>query len=634
MATAPVVKLRRHRFLTDNPFRAVSSGSAESFTILRRKADSVAKAAKVGLLPDVPVSEILGTIDLVELPQMIRGLATDSVRRTCYRIMWPMSQETIAFLTEGGTLPKGQIPDEEHAQLLFLSSWLAYLESGSHLDAAAAFDLWEELYRNETMDERLISLLVEEDGTEWEAAHDFVLNAQRTVALTILCQVSSDAASSWDAGQTSQGVQLIDAVLKSPIEDELEELALEPITDYAHRLKDRVEVAIKDMSAWHRGDPTEPPREVIQLERIANALQGRLPSARDLQDTANDWKSALVWQMRQEALRLNREDDNAGAQQVIRAALNLTVTAPQKAKLTEDLGHLEKLISEEKSAAAYSEIKEVTSVPTLGTLNGFGLSLYGKKLFSADKRFYFKVLYFTMAFIPVFPIARYLVSDAPGGAWHFHGKTPWTQGMKIHCVFACTLILTVFLYFANIGSGIGGDVSFSKDSASTVVSPEHDEDASGTPSSPAENEAKNEGDSTAGQLNSAIDSENQAGSIFDGSTGRSERDAPESESEELERKLEALKVEIASIKSDIAVERAALDKDKVMLDALEAEIEASDPSPYSQDEIDVHNAKVQRHERLRVEFNASVRSYNQKVELEKKKVQKHNEVVDALNSRR
>jgi chromosome segregation ATPase len=206
--------------------------------------------------------------------------------------------------------------------------------------------------------------------------------------------------------------------------------------------------------------------------------------------------------------------------------------------------------------------------------------------------------------------------------------------MKIHCVFACTLLLAVFLYFANIGSGIGGDVSSSKDSASTVVWSEPDQNSSGTPSAPAENEAKNEVDSTAGQLDSAIDSENQAGDVFDGSPGRSERDAPESKSEELERKLEALKIEIASIKSDIAVERAALDKDKVMLDALEAEIEASDPSPYSQDEIDVHNAKVRRHERLRVEFNSSVRSYNQKIELEKKKVQKHNEIVDDLNSRR
>ncbi len=629
MATAPVVKLRRHRFLTDNPFRAVSAGSAESFTILRRKADSVAKAAKVGLLPDVPVSEILGTIDLVELPQMIRGLATDSVRRTCYRIMWPMSQETIAFVTEGGSLLNGQIPDEEHAQLLFLSSWLAYLDSGSHLDAAAAFDLWEELYRNETMDERLISLLVEEDGTEWEAARDFVLNAQRTVALTILCQVSSDAASAWDAGQTSQGVQLIDAVLKSPIEDELEELALEPIAEYAHRLKERVEVAIKDLSAWHRGDPTEPPREVIQLELIANALQGRLPSARDLQDTANDWKTALVWQMRQEGLRLNREDDNAGALEVIRAALNLTLASPQKAKLIEDLGHLEKLL-----AAAYADIKEVTRAPLLGTLNGFGITVSGHEPFQADKRLYFKILYFTVLFVPVFPIARYLVSDAAGGGWQFRGKTKWTPGMKIHCLVTCAVILTVFLLFSSIGSAQSGNVSSSASSSISAMSPEHDEDAPGTPSSSAENEAKNEVDGTAGQLDSATDSENQASSSLDGSTGRSERDAPESKSEELERKLEALKIEIASIKSDIAVERAALDKDKVMLDALEAEIEASDPSPYSQDEIDVHNAKVQRHERLRVEFNASVRSYNQKVELERKKVQKHNEVVDALNSRR
>lgn len=636
MATSVRVASTQERFLSDNPFRMLGTGSAEALSALRRKADGAAKAAKVGLVQNIPMSELLGASDLAELPQLIRGLVNDAKRKTCFRIMWPLSQEGIPFMSQGGTVRSGQFPGEELAQLLFLSSWLAYLEGGSPGEAADAFERWEELYTNEAMDERLVGLLVEEDGLSRDSAYDIVLDAQRAVALTILNRVSSDAASAWDAGQTSKGAQLIEAVLNSPIDDDLEELALEPIADSAHRLKERVEGAIKGMAEWRRGGATDPPKEVVQLERISGAMRGRLPAAKDWEETAHRWTTALVWRMRQESLRLNHGDDNAGALDVIRAALKLANTSEQKTKLRDDLSQLEKIVAEEKAEAAYAGIERISSAPSLGTLNGFGTKVYGREPFPPDRSLYFTVLYFTAVFIPVFPLARYLVKDGAGGGWHFLGRTSWTQGMKVHLAVSCFLILFFCIYVANNDSAANVSSTSSEAGSSTSsYSPPSYTAPESTESFPSsQSEQKPQTEAVAEQTGPTSNSDTEERSNIDYDKWIAEQDAKQKKREGLERELEELKTEISSLKSEIGEEGAALDEQRSTLDNLKAEIDASEPNRYSQEEIDAYNAKVDRYESLRAEFNDAVQSYNRKVNLQKKKVRRHNEIVDALNASR
>ncbi|MEO8361816.1 MAG: hypothetical protein ABI672_17405, partial [Vicinamibacteria bacterium] len=63
--------------------------------------------------------------------------------------------------------------------------------------------------------------------------------------------------------------------------------------------------------------------------------------------------------------------------------------------------------------------------PVLGSLNGIGATVYGDSDHDTDGT-YVKTHFLILVFVPIFPFAQYLVSDAPekGKAWYFLGKVP------------------------------------------------------------------------------------------------------------------------------------------------------------------------------------------------------------------
>ncbi len=67
-------------------------------------------------------------------------------------------------------------------------------------------------------------------------------------------------------------------------------------------------------------------------------------------------------------------------------------------------------------------MRPVRSAPSLFTVNGFGLGLYGKRGFDSETRTYVATRALCFFFIPIFAIGAYRVSDAPGGGWYFIGK--------------------------------------------------------------------------------------------------------------------------------------------------------------------------------------------------------------------
>ena len=67
-------------------------------------------------------------------------------------------------------------------------------------------------------------------------------------------------------------------------------------------------------------------------------------------------------------------------------------------------------------------MRPVGSAPSLFTLNGFGLGMYGKRDFDAETGTYIKTRCFCALFIPLFPLDAYRVADAPGRGWYFLGK--------------------------------------------------------------------------------------------------------------------------------------------------------------------------------------------------------------------
>ncbi len=81
-----------------------------------------------------------------------------------------------------------------------------------------------------------------------------------------------------------------------------------------------------------------------------------------------------------------------------------------------------------ESKAKWEGIEAIKAVPTLTTINGCGLTLYGRGRFEPKPEWFFATQYFVMLFIPIVPIKRYLVSRAPKGGWYFHGTAKFTKG--------------------------------------------------------------------------------------------------------------------------------------------------------------------------------------------------------------
>lgn len=63
--------------------------------------------------------------------------------------------------------------------------------------------------------------------------------------------------------------------------------------------------------------------------------------------------------------------------------------------------------------------------PKLGRLNGVGVGMYGGSAVDPADGSYVKTRWFSVFWVPVFPIDQWIVQDAEdGGGWYFHAKVP------------------------------------------------------------------------------------------------------------------------------------------------------------------------------------------------------------------
>ncbi|MCW3053388.1 MAG: hypothetical protein JWN14_2558, partial [Chthonomonadales bacterium] len=106
----------------------------------------------------------------------------------------------------------------------------------------------------------------------------------------------------------------------------------------------------------------------------------------------------------------------------------------------------------------WRDFTPVQDNPGLTTINGIGGMVYGRTPFAGDPEWYLTTYYFVLLFIPIFPIRRYLVKDAPGGGWYFRASAPLTKGNKAHIVVSIVL-LTLLLPYAVIVAGNSKDTT-------------------------------------------------------------------------------------------------------------------------------------------------------------------------------
>ncbi|MCZ7646265.1 MAG: hypothetical protein M5U26_13445 [Planctomycetota bacterium] len=87
----------------------------------------------------------------------------------------------------------------------------------------------------------------------------------------------------------------------------------------------------------------------------------------------------------------------------------------------------------------------------LGTLNGIGAAVYGKRDLDAETGTYVKTHFVVFLFIPIFALGAYRVADAPGQGWYILGREPLSGACKL--LNLCVLSLVLVFGGAGLWSG-------------------------------------------------------------------------------------------------------------------------------------------------------------------------------------
>ena len=90
----------------------------------------------------------------------------------------------------------------------------------------------------------------------------------------------------------------------------------------------------------------------------------------------------------------------------------------------------------------FPEMRPVKAAPWLGSANGFGLGLYGRRDFDSETQTYVKTRCICVFFIPLLALGAYRVADAGQRTWFFYGREPVSLFAKIwNGITACAFIL-------------------------------------------------------------------------------------------------------------------------------------------------------------------------------------------------
>jgi hypothetical protein len=92
----------------------------------------------------------------------------------------------------------------------------------------------------------------------------------------------------------------------------------------------------------------------------------------------------------------------------------------------------------------YDDATPIDGVPSLGSVNGFGFTLYGKSDLEPINNSYMTTHYFICLFVPVFPVGRYRVVDEGSNVYNFLGKGKLRAFDKIHLAIVAGLIALLF----------------------------------------------------------------------------------------------------------------------------------------------------------------------------------------------
>lgn len=651
-----MMKTTQHTFLTDNPFRLCAIGSAAEVSELRRKAAGIAQAAKVGLPPDVGLASLFGSEEVEHCPNFVRTLANDTKRLTQHRILWPLTyhhpDEPTGTLSDIDRLLTPDLETTGYAtQIRFVSAWCRFLDLPSAEALRAALGHFTVLYDDTDCDSLFLQILERDQepdpGSILYAAQDELIEH----LLTTACQAASRR---WHQKEVAEAMALFAVVRDSGFDADVIAKSLRGVSPLGDREQARIEKLRNNYPGWAEERANTDFTVAAPLRALAEALSGHVPAAALWAEEAERFAACVGFSMRDYAIEaVNENNDWATSYAVLKQILAEPTAIPCHDKVLEDLEALYKimlrtavqvvderddftearriltlLLSDphaaswhlqarkelamvqvfEEQTTVFTGIRSVEHPPRLQTICGIGTKLYGHAPFPGKQGWYFATVYFCVFFIPLFAIARFHVSNAPGGGWHFHEQVPLTKGNKLHSFVSAGVILLSLLMTSVIGlSDTSGEAPPPVTSNSVVAAQPEPEPL---------------------QLGGKVEAVLREGAdgVFRLDYSRAERRL------RLREEGDALFLQVKAASAVIKKEAGQIDAFSSTLDRARAEIKQQRETLNSYDgaAVDAFNTRVRRLRREAADFKERIRAHNERVRKNNAKVQRLREIDRAL----
>lgn len=260
----------------------------------------------------------------------------------------------------------------------------------------------------------------------------------------LLCQVAyARGSEDW-----TKSLEILDAASKYAIsKDTTERLAeaqlnvetnkyIGPIIDFCNTVFEAAEK-----------DPSIADQEAQRIINAAPQLLSKLSSVNVPNDLMFRGKDQLALTLMHCAVIFgNKTDKWKPCIKILEDALKYASSQDVKSRI-------EKNLITVKNNGRLGDLSPISSAPSLRTINGIGFTLYGSTDTDHETGSYLSTYYFTLLFIPIFPICRYRVIPT-GGGYRFLGKAPLRVFDKCHLFISLTLMtLFAFNIFSQSNSG-------------------------------------------------------------------------------------------------------------------------------------------------------------------------------------
>lgn len=369
------------------------------------------------------------------------------------------------------------------------------------------------------------------------------------------------------------------------------------IKDVLHEAASPIRERIKILCASVTHKAEENPQQANQLLRSLlektmpwlQAIDILLPNSSVVRETLHDEVAETVRSCT--VIYGNETADWKECLWLIEQTLKIAIGTSLRINLRKDQGHIKKIIKDEE---IFGNLKPIDKAPTLGSVFGLGLHVYGHTDIDVDTKSYLTTYYFTVLAIPLFPLCRYRVIPTAGGC-SFLGKVPLRTFDKWHLTISVAVIAIIAL-----------SIMFSSESGYSSSSPD---------SNYKPNYRKTYG--TKNNYSDTTTYETKYGSqtlLSEINTSKANLKKMEAELQEMDYSLEALSSRIKTLKTQIEKYESYAAK-------------GADVSSYSyQQSIDEHNKLVEQYNTTLITRNAKYVSYE-------KEFKRVNDLIDKYNRR-